>query len=279
MQVGETIVESNEPATVADEPKTEPEGEVAEAKPEGEQVAASVETPEQQEAKKQSKFQRRLDRHKAAAIEAQTEARLLRERIAALEAAQAPKEQDGEPKQEQFEDYNAYVKALARYEAKQEAAATLKAESEKSAKSAKQETAQQSERKIAEGWVKREREFEAATEDYKDVVTPFVEEELGTFSEGARRLLVESEVGPGLLYHLAKNPDDVERISELSPMRQIVELGKMEDKMQRPAKAVSKAPEPITPVPAGISGSKDPSKMSISEYKAFMKANGSRYVR
>jgi len=256
MQEAEVVVDSPAtgepaliPAAVADDTKTEPpEGEV---KAEGE---GAQETPEQQEAKKHSKYQRR--RQKTARIAAETEARLLREENDRLKAERAPKPQDtGEPKQSDFDDYNEYVRALAKYEAKQEASAALKSEREANAGKEKQGKQQEATQKIADSWIKREAEFKVATPDYEETVTDFVENDLRHFSDMSRRALVESDVGPQLLHYLATH------------------------KMQKPAKKASNAPPPPNPVKGGASGSKDPAKMSVDEYKAFMKANGSRYVR
>ena len=64
----------SQPAPGADEQKPIPT--------EAEDTSEVAETTEQQEAKKQSKFQRRLDRQKSARVAAETETRLLREQLA-----------------------------------------------------------------------------------------------------------------------------------------------------------------------------------------------------
>ena len=82
-----------QPAPGADEQKPKPtEGDDA-------SEVVEAETTEQQEAKKQSKFQRRLDRQKSARVAAETETRLLREQLAKLEAKPAA-EASGEPLRE-----------------------------------------------------------------------------------------------------------------------------------------------------------------------------------
>jgi len=91
--------------------------------------------------------------------------------------------------------------------------------------------------------------------------------------------LIESDIAPQLMAHLAKNPDEVERIASLSPARQAVELGKIEVKIQTAEVKTSKAPAPITPV-GGVSGrnvTNDLSKMSIDEFKAARAKQGSRW--
>jgi hypothetical protein len=43
--------------------------------------------------------------------------------------------------------------------------------------------------------------------------------------------MYESEVGAEIAYHLGKNPAELERLLDLSPHRQIMELGKIETKI------------------------------------------------
>lgn len=262
------IIEAPEPAAAAEENKPDVAAD----------GIAETETTEQAEAKKQSKFQRRLERQKTARIEAETEARLLRERVAQLEAQSKPAPDSGEPKREQFEDYETYLEARADWRAERKVQEALKAEREQ-AKGKEQQTKQAEGYQATEkAWVEREKAFQGTTKDYEEVVTPFVEEDMGSLSDGARRLIVDSEVGPNLLYHLASHPDVMERIADLSPVRQIAELGKLEDKFAAPAKKTTSAPAPANHVSTGKTGSKDPAKMNQQEFRAWMKANGSRFV-
>lgn len=95
--------------------------------------------------------------------------------------------------------------------------------------------------------------------------------------------IVESEVGPLLGYHLAKYPEERDRIFKLSPVRAVAELGKLEMKLEKPAKVeadkpdsrvtnISKAPTPITPLDGKSTPvQKDPAKMSFQELRAWDK--------
>ena len=60
----------------------------------------------------------------------------------------------------------------------------------------------------------------------------------------------ESDVGPEIIYYLGQNPAEAKRISQLSPLSQAKELGKLEDKLASnpPAKRTSSAPAPIKPL-------------------------------
>jgi len=64
------------------------------------------------------------------------------------------------------------------------------------------------------------------------------------------QICLESEVGPAIAYHLAKNIDELERINALPAHRRLIELGKLEDKLiskqTKQPKEVKQAPKPIT---------------------------------
>jgi hypothetical protein len=88
----------------------------------------------------------------------------------------------------------------------------------------------------------------------------------------------ESDLGPEVAYYLGSNPVEAKRISQLSPLSQAKELGKLEDKLASnpPAKKTSSAPAPIAPVTGRVSSNAtfdttDPrsiASMSTSEWIA-----------
>jgi len=65
--------------------------------------------------------------------------------------------------------------------------------------------------------------------------------------------IITSENGPDIAYHLAKNSSEAEKISKLSPLLQIKEIGKLEVKLASspPVKKVTNAPDPISPINSG----------------------------
>ncbi len=84
-------------------------------------------------------------------------------------------------------------------------------------------------------------------------------------SDDVRDAILESDVGPQILYHFAEHPEDAERLGKLSVGGALRELGRLEAKLEKatekePASPVtkspvlaavaevSKAPEPITPL-------------------------------
>jgi hypothetical protein len=90
--------------------------------------------------------------------------------------------------------------------------------------------------------------------------------------------LIESDVSAQLMAWMSGHPDDVERISKLSPARQAAEIGKVEAKLSVP-RVIKDAPTPIKTVSgAGAVSNGDPSKMSQEEYMAMRKKQGARWA-
>jgi len=98
-------------------------------------------------------------------------------------------------------------------------------------------------------------------------------------AEPAYLAMLESDISSDLVYYLAKNDAEADRISDMSPYAQAKEIGKLEDKLaaKQPIKK-SDAPKPITPV----NGSKDFTKrledMTIAEYEADALKRGARWT-
>jgi hypothetical protein len=87
--------------------------------------------------------------------------------------------------------------------------------------------------------------------------------------------IVDSEVAPKLMAYFVNNPEDVSRIANLNPVRQIAEIGKLEAKVSEVAVkpvTVSKAPAPIEPIGTRGSSNKDPSEMTDLEFAKWRKA-------
>lgn len=84
------------------------------------------------------------------------------------------------------------------------------------------------------------------------------------------QFILESDVGPKIAYHLAKNPSDLERLQRLSPTRRLAELGKLEDRLAKPAapKKVSAAPAKLAEVKGGSDAPATGKPRSYSEWKA-----------
>lgn len=264
------------PAPAADDQKP---GDAAPASGADVQNSETAETPEQIAAKQESRRARSNARKAQVLAEARAEAKLLREERDRLLSERKPASPaSDEPKREQFDDLEAYYRAVARWEAKTASESTLKSAREAQQGREAQDRQERTRAEVAKNWGERESEFTKATKDYEKVVGPFVEDELQDLHQAARSAIVESENGPALLYHLANHPEEAERIATLSPTRQIAELGKMETQLGKVVKP-SNAPAPATPIGQGKSGTKDPSKMTDAEYRSFRKSQGARWAQ
>lgn len=141
---------------------------------------------------------------------------------------------------------------------------------------------------------KAKAEAEAATKAFQTRLAAAIKEipdyqEVIDSSEAIARhhilnYLIESDIGPKLQYHLAKNPDVLDRLNQLSPIKAIAELGKLETKLEKPVEPkaeaklnsvvpVSQAPAPITPIDGKTTPvHKDPATMTIKELREYERA-------
>lgn len=78
--------------------------------------------------------------------------------------------------------------------------------------------------------------------------------------------IIDSDVSAKLMLHLTNNPDEVDRIANLSPARQAAEIGKLEIKITTAKPKVSNAPEPIAPIGSRGSATKSPNDMTAAEF-------------
>lgn len=179
----------------------------------------------------------------------------------------APVEEAKEPKPEDFATVQEYAKAYAKYEVGQ----ARKADQEAQA----QERAQAEAAAVTQAFQKRLAQAVKDIPDYQAVID-------GSDAIARTHILnylVESEVGPKLQYHLAKNPDVLDRLNSLSPIKAIAELGKLETKLEAKPEpkvetaklnSVSQAPAPITPIEGKSTPvHKDPATMTLQELRVY----------
>lgn len=202
--------------------------------------------------KKKGGFQRRIDKLTQARALAQQEVEYWKQQ--ALKGAGAtktdapvetkPATTEGEPDPAKFETHALYVKALARFEAKQ-----LQAEFMREQNKVKLESEQA---KTFTSYQERAKEFTKTHADFDEVLESIT----GIVSNPTvHHIITSSEDGPALIYELAKNPTEFARICALGPVAAAREMGKFESKFQKPAAAstaeatkTTNAPNPISPV-------------------------------
>ena len=235
-------VEEAEP--VAEEEQSEPKEAEKEANQEGER---------KQNPKLEKRFSEITKQREEARQEAQRErqARLdLEQRLAALEQNRQPEQQavsiDQEPQPSQFSDAFEYAKALAEYSTEK-----ALAERDRQVAQAREQEAQQ---KIIQSWAQKVQEAKAEMPDFDDMVASSDV----VVNNAVRDAILESDVGPKILYHLAENNDLAKKIAGLSPNAALREIGKLEAKFEAKPEAEkiapvvrSKAPTPIQPIRGG----------------------------
>lgn len=189
-----------------------------------------------------------------------------------------PDENDAQYRNEKGEfDWKKFSKDLAKYEA----AIAIKDERKRQA----EERAQAEGQKLAERHTKSEAQAKAAHKDFDAVMARIQGTELDNPPNFVLGFLQDSDMSGELRYYLATHADETKKIFELSPIRGIKELGKIEDSLIKPSPATKEtpvasgaiprgAPPPINPLNGDGTGGiqTDPSKMSLKELRAYERA-------
>jgi hypothetical protein len=152
----------------------------------------------------------------------------------------ASEAKDGPPKQEQFETYDEYLRALTRHEIRTEMA-----------QERQKLTGELEARELQGGFEKRVEAVRAKHADFNEVAFANDHE----VSPIMRDAILNTPNGAEIAYWLGQNHDESNRIARLSPNHQIFELGRISDRLSArqsaPPRPASAAPAPITPVKAG----------------------------
>jgi hypothetical protein len=109
--------------------------------------------------------------------------------------------------------------------------------------------------------------FAAATPDVKIVLG---NPALPQLAKDAAQLVVASDLGPQILYHLGRNPEKAARIARTSPIQQAAAIGRLEAELRAPVKpkALTKAPAPPTPTAGASAPPMDDMKLPLKEFMA-----------
>ena len=212
--------------------------------------------------KRIAKFERKLEKQR---IESETRAKVL------AEVNQPRNEAPSKPIPDQFTTTEDYLEALAEYKADQKfAELTQKQKDAERETKYKSEVERQNERK-SEMIQTGERKYD----DFEEVVANARTE----ISEPAYLSILETENAADIVYHLAKNPAEADRIASLSPYAQAKEIGKLEDKLSSKPVKLSNAPAPMTPAKGSQSITKTIEDMTLDEYMKDAAARGARWAR
>lgn len=268
----------NEPIQPTDTETPAPEPAAADAAPGGE---AQEQEQQQESAQADVADPNRKPRGVQARIDEITRGRYEAEREAAYwrgiatgkgqdPSQQQPAQPAAKPTPDKFADYAEYIEALTDWKTDQKVSQALAAR-----EAQEQEARQRAEAEArATTWAERQQAVRAALPDYDEVLSAAADIPV---TAHVREVLLDSEQGPRIAYHLAQHPDEAARINALPPLAAARELGRLEAALTTAPKppaprTVSNAPPPITPV-RGTGGrfEKAPESMTDSEWWASRK--------
>ena len=253
--------------------ETEPVAETEQSEPVVENEEKVAEEPKPKVKMRFDEVTKQRDLAKQEAEQARQRTQELEQELKAIKSQAAPKQEqsrDEKPRPDQFVDAFEYAEALADWSAEN---AVMRARQEDVEKKIQVERA-----KVIETWNKRLEDTKSELPDFDDMVASSDV----VVSDQVRDAILESDVGPRILYHLAENQDLAEKISKASLITALREIGKLEAKFEKTepkeVKTVaqkSKAPAPISPIKAGTSEQvivTDTDKMTFQQYKAMRQA-------
>lgn len=183
--------------------------------------------------------------------DAERDAEYWRQQAQGNQPAAPTPEPEGPPEPEGFEDYDQYIRATARYEAKQEFVAEQKQSTQR-----KQEATH---RNKVDGIVN---EGKTKYDDFEELTSAI------PLSDYTMVAITETENGQDVAYYLGKNPTEAEAIFRMPPFQQAREIYKIETKLNSaPPPKPSGAPPPIDPITtAGKGDVKYSADMTDEEY-------------
>jgi chromosome segregation ATPase len=241
------LADQNAPAEAVTEPVVEQGG--SESEPE--QEAATGE--KKQNPKLEKRFSELTKQREAARQEAERERdarQALEARLRDLESkVNPPKSEEPDPKPDptQFNDAIEYAEALAEWTADKKLRERDQAEM--------QRKAQEEQSRLRQKFQERLEQAKQELPDYEDMIASSDV----AVSQPVTEAIIESDVGPQILYHLAENPDFARGLAEKSIASQLRAIGRLEAKFEKteapktkePVAKKSNAPAPISPLKAG----------------------------
>ena len=142
--------------------------------------------------------------------------------------------------------------------------------------------AHQRQKTVVDAHAERE---EAAREKYSDYQDVVHRDDL-LISDYMADVIMSSDVGPEVAYHLGKHPEEAARIHGLPPLQQAKEIGRLEASFSNnpaPVKKVSSAPEPIKPLNSRSTtptyDPADPRSVKSMDTRAWIKARNEQEAK
>lgn len=180
---------------------------------------------------------------------------------------------DDRPKPEDFrygEIDPEYIEALADWKVEQR----FKARDEKEQQTAEERRAAKQKEALAEKWNGHVEKGMEKYDDFEDVVIEGAKNGDYPLSNDLGAMIIESEAGADIAYHLASHPDEAESVYAMTPLEQARWFGATEARLTSEQDApqhapVSKAPPPVRQ-PRGSSG-KYETPADTEDFSAFKK--------
>lgn len=220
------------------------------------------------------------------AAKAQAEKEQLEARLREYEDRQAPQQQQvdespigREPRADQFDDAFEYAKALAEWSAEKALYDRDQQEANRKIEEERQ--------KVLKTWSEKLEKAKPNLADFDEVI----ESTQVVVSNEVRDAIIESDVGPEILYHLASlDGEEAEKFQALPVSKALREIGKLEARFEKqeaaeetavrskPVVQKSKAPAPLSPLKAtgsameSLIGSDNEFHGSFQAWKAARKA-------
>ena len=262
--------------TAADTVDEKSSSEPAADKGQSEPKLAEDEATGTDEKKQNPKLEKRFSELTRQRKEAEAKVKELEERLAAKESVREPiqaPESNRKPTPDDFKDAFEYAEALADWSAEQ-ALARREQEVKQKEVEAKRET-------VIQTWQQKLEATKAELPDYEVMVASSDVK----VNDTVRDAILESDVGPRILYELASDDELAEKLTGLTTAGALKLIGKLEaqfEKTEEPVKAEkktvaakSKAPEPIRPLrsTSGVADvGMDGNDMSYQQWKAARQA-------
>lgn len=225
--------------------------------------------------KKRNRVEKRIKKLSKQKNDARAEAEYWREQALKYQQ-QKPQEKEyetprtdnnGKPDPDDYDSHEDYIDALTDWKVEKTLSKTKEQERQEKLKEEYQNKQKSFQSKV--------QEFAQTVEDFEDVINDVDDI---TMSPAVQQSILESDDGPRLMYELAKDPEEYERICSLTPLQAARAIGRIEAKLSKPEKAekketkTTKAPPPVTPVRSKSSSKgshKSPDEMSFEEYKLW----------
>ena len=229
---------------------------------EEEQLSEPIAEEEADEAEKpKDKLEKRFSKVTKRAQDAEAKAEQLEARLRELEAKANPQtvaqtaNVDDKPQAGQFDDAFEYAEALAEWSAEKALKDRDIAEQQKKA--------EEERNKVLKSWNDKVDKAKKEMPDFNDIVSSSTV----LVSDAVRDAILESDVGPQILYHIASDDDFAESLTSMTAIKALKEIGRLEAKFEaeqeaKPKKEArtvsqSKAPAPISPLKGGKSAGAD----------------------